>query len=211
MIPDKTIATSRVSRQAEAVVGPAGGYALKRAFDLACASLLLLSLLPWLFPLIAFAIALDSQGGVLFVQERNGLHGRVFRCFKFRTMTADGVVTRAGRLLRVSGLDELPQLFNVWKGDMSLVGPRPHMIADNLAFGRVAPRYHERHLVRPGITGLAQVKGYKGTAATPRAICRRVALDRVYIRKQCITLDLWIMLATIRVMLGELVKMKRRK
>lgn len=191
----------------------------KRAFDIVFSLIVILTLFPLLFPLLYLLIRLDSRGGAFFVQKRNGLNNKVFSCFKFRTMVrnaeadalaageADGRITRIGRVLRVSGLDELPQFLNVLLGQMSIVGPRPHMISDNLKFEQLSKRYHQRCLVRPGITGLAQVKGYKGDTSDIRSIRKRTALDLIYVGNYSPLLDLKIVVATVGMMFKELFKM----
>ncbi len=191
----------------------------KRLFDILFSLVVILVLFPLLFPLLYVLIRLDSRGGAFFVQKRNGLNNKVFRCLKFRTMVhneeadalaageADRRITRIGRVLRVSGLDELPQFINVLLGQMSIVGPRPHMISDNLKFERLSERYHQRCLVRPGITGLAQVKGYKGDTSDARSIRKRTALDLIYVENYSLLLDLWIVAATAGMMFKELFKM----
>jgi Undecaprenyl-phosphate glucose phosphotransferase len=184
----------------------------KLAFDLVLGSLLLVLLSP-LLALIALAIRFDSPGPVLFRQPRLGFNNRLFICYKFRSMhhrmadlsgglqatRDDPRVTRLGKWLRALSLDELPQLLNVLRGDMSLVGPRPHppntKAADKL-FTDVVARYAHRHRVKPGITGWAQVNGWRGETATVDQIENRVSCDLAYIDNWSIWLDLRIMLLT---------------
>jgi putative colanic acid biosynthesis UDP-glucose lipid carrier transferase len=162
--------------------------------------------------LIALAIRLTSPGPVLFRQDRYGLDGRRFRINKFRTMTVvdpgdrvglvqasrnDPRITPLGRLLRRWSLDELPQLFNVLEGSMSLVGPRPHAVDHNEQYRRLIPGYMQRHLFKPGITGLAQVEGLRGETATLEAMARRVECDLLYQRNWSLALDLKILLLTL--------------
>ncbi|MBL8551662.1 MAG: sugar transferase [Hyphomonadaceae bacterium] len=169
---------------------PVGGLA-KRAFDV-CFAAAALTLLAPLLAVIALAIRLDSRGPAIFRQERGGFNGRRFRIWKFRTMRDepydtrqvahdDERVTRVGRWLRRMSLDEFPQLVNVLMGDMSLVGPRPHMIAHDREFTTVDPRYPLRTRARPGITGLAQVVGHRGPASTNEKIQNRTACDVAYV------------------------------
>jgi putative colanic acid biosynthesis UDP-glucose lipid carrier transferase len=159
--------------------------------------------------LIAGLILLEGSGPVLFRQERYGRGLRIFVLYKFRTMSVcessgsftqatpfDPRVTRIGRFLRRTSLDELPQLFNVLRGDMSLVGPRPHAVAMDVAYAPLIPNYSERHLVRPGLTGLAQVSGYRGPTDATHKIRARLRCDRAYIRCWSIHLDIKILLRT---------------
>lgn len=199
------------------------GLVVKRAFDVVFSLLIILLVFPWLFPVVSLFIGLGSKGGVFFVQRRNGLHNKVFRCFKFRTMIInadadyiaagenDNRITRIGKLLRISGIDELPQFINVLKGDMSIVGPRPHMIRDNQRFEPIAEQYNQRNLVKPGITGLAQVKGYKGNAEDVQSIKMRTVMDLQYVRNRSLMLDIKIIAATVKMMFVEVCKMGGRK
>ena len=186
---------------------------LKRAFDVVAAVLALVTVAP-ICLLIALAIKLDSRGPVFFRQTRHGAKGAVFRIVKFRTMTADAAyrddtlqtqrndprVTAVGRLLRRTSLDELPQLFNVLSGEMSIVGPRPHavgmLIAGTLPH-RLLPAYGLRHRVKPGITGWAQIHGSRGEIGSSRALRRRFALDRHYIENWSLRMDVMIILRTL--------------
>jgi putative colanic acid biosynthesis UDP-glucose lipid carrier transferase len=160
--------------------------------------------------LIALAIKLDSPGRVFFKQDRYGLDGERIGVYKFRTMTVcengtrivqakrnDARVTRVGRLLRRTSLDELPQLVNVLQGRMSLVGPRPHAIAHNEEYRKLISGYMVRHKVTPGITGLAQVSGCRGETSTLDDMRRRVQYDLEYLRHWCWLLDIKIMLRTL--------------
>ncbi len=182
----------------------------KRVFDLVFAGTLLLLICSWLFPLIALLIRADSRGPVFFRQKRVGRHGKLFHCLKFRTMypndeaderpaeVGDDRITRVGRVLRRMNWDELPQLLNVWKGEMSVVGPRPHMVADCIRFSFVISSYSFRSLVRPGITGWAQVNGYHGPTSDYDSIIIRYYWDAMYVRKASIWLDARIILGTIK-------------
>ena len=198
---------------------PRWALALKRAEDVLGAWLALcLFAVPML--LIALAIRLDSPGPVLFRQHRIGLHNRGFAMLKFRTMhhaAADKLgctqatrddprVTRLGAFLRRTSLDELPQLFNVLRGEMSLVGPRPHAPdtrAGRRLFAEITAHYAARHIVKPGITGLAQVRGLRGEIRTVERAKRRVELDKEYIDRWSVWLDLRIMLSTVRAVLFD--------
>ena len=199
-------------------MGPVRASA-KRAMDLALASVICVLGAPVL-ALIAVAIKLDSAGPVLFVQRREGLRCRVFRVFKFRTMFAhladeaaldqttrhDRRVTPVGRILRRLSLDELPQLINVLRGDMSIVGPRPHslgMTVDGRSLHDTLAEYRIRHRVKPGITGWAQINGCRGEVTTLDKLQRRIALDCEYIERCSVAMDGWILLRTITTMLFD--------
>ncbi|OOG70746.1 exopolysaccharide biosynthesis polyprenyl glycosylphosphotransferase [Algoriphagus sp. A40] len=181
----------------------------KRTFDLVFASLVTVFILSWLIPLVGILIKLESRGPVFFVQKRNGVNNRVFNCLKFRSMTPndyadtkqatknDPRVTRIGAFLRNSSLDEMPQFLNVLIGDMSIVGPRPHTVPMNQTFKTQILRYNTRHKIRPGITGLAQVRGYRGEIENSHQIRSRVRLDYFYINNWSFLLDMDIMLKTI--------------
>jgi Undecaprenyl-phosphate glucose phosphotransferase len=184
-------------------------HVIKRIFDVTVASALLIAAAPFLL-LIALAIRLDSPGPVLFRQRRNGFNQHEFRVFKFRTMTTlddghhvpqatrnDARVTRIGRILRRTNLDEVPQLLNVIAGDMSLVGPRPHAVAHNNAYEERIRLYARRHNVKPGITGWAQVNGYRGETDTVEKMARRVEHDLYYIDHWSVLLDIRVLLMTI--------------
>ncbi len=186
-----------------------GSGALKRGTDIVFATLLLIVAAPVML-LIALAIKLDSPGRVFFKQDRYGLDGERIVVYKFRTMTVcengdcivqakrnDARVTRVGRLLRRTSLDELPQLVNVLQGRMSLVGPRPHAVAHNEQYRKLISGYMVRHKVTPGITGLAQVSGCRGETSTLDDMRRRVQYDLEYLRHWCWLLDIKIMLRTL--------------
>ena len=187
--------------------GMAGAW--KRAEDLVLASLILLLISP-LLAAVAAAVKLTSPGPVIFRQRRYGLDGRVFRVLKFRTMSVcedgdgfvqarrgDARVTRLGAFLRRTNLDELPQFFNVLQGHMSIVGPRPHPTALDERYRELIKGYMLRHRVRPGITGLAQVNGFRGETDTLEKMAGRVRYDLEYIKGWSLLLDLRIILQTI--------------
>jgi len=194
------------------------GYLLaKRLFDIALSLLVVLLVLSWLFPLLCILIRLDSRGPVFFMQRRVGYMGRSFLCLKFRTMRVnreadilqatenDPRVTRMGRLLRDSNLDELPQFINVLIGHMSIVGPRPHMYKDCQQFSNVVETYKVRNLMKPGITGLAQVKGYRGPAHDFNRIFLRFQWDAYYIKSAHFLFDLRIVHMTAMQTLGIII------
>lgn len=182
--------------------------AAKRMLDIAVASVALLSLSP-LFAATAFAVKLGSPGPVIFRQRRHGFDRHGFEIWKFRTMTVmengsaivqarrgDKRVTKVGRVLRRFSIDELPQLWNVLKGDMSLVGPRPHAIAHDDAYSQIIGDYSRRHHVKPGMTGWAQVHGYRGETARPEQMEARIEYDLWYINNWSLWLDVRILVWT---------------
>jgi putative colanic acid biosysnthesis UDP-glucose lipid carrier transferase len=188
---------------------------LKRSMDIALAGCALMLALP-LLALIAVAVKLSSPGPVLFRQRRYGLHGEEITVYKFRSMTVcedgpvvnqataqDRRVTRIGRFLRKTSLDELPQLFNVLQGTMSLVGPRPHAVAHNEKYRRLINGYMIRHKVRPGITGLAQVHGLRGETETLEKMAERVRYDLEYLRHWSPWLDLSILWRSLSVVWSD--------
>jgi Undecaprenyl-phosphate glucose phosphotransferase len=199
-VPVLTVANGRVDEQMGL---------LKRLEDLVISIILLVLLSPILL-VIALVIKLDSPGPVIFRQKRHGFNNQVFEVYKFRSMTVedsassevkqatknDRRVTRVGRVLRRSSLDELPQLFNVLFGHMSIVGPRPHAIQHNLEFGAIILEYFGRHNVKPGITGWAQVNGLRGETDTVDKMHRRVEYDLHYIENWSLMLDLKILVMT---------------
>lgn len=181
---------------------------VKRVVDLAVGSVALLLFTP-IFLLTAIAIRLDGNGPVFFLQNRKGFNGRQFVMFKFRTMTVqengevvtqatrnDPRVTKIGRLLRAASIDELPQLLNVLRGDMSLIGPRPHALAHDNQFEQLLEAYAFRHHVKPGMTGWAQVNGLRGATPSVELIARRVEMDLWYINNWSLWLDVQILVKT---------------
>jgi putative colanic acid biosynthesis UDP-glucose lipid carrier transferase len=181
----------------------------KRVFDIGLSLLVIAVVLWWLLPILAILIKLDSAGPIFFVQKRIGLFGRTFNCLKLRTMVVnrqadteqagknDPRITSLGKFLRLSCMDELPQFFNVLIGDMSVVGPRPHMIKDCEEFAKQVPAYALRQLMRPGITGMAQVKGYRGKTQGFFDVFHRYQWDIFYVRNANFMLDLRIINKTI--------------
>ncbi|HEY1871973.1 MAG TPA: sugar transferase [Chitinophagaceae bacterium] len=181
---------------------------LKRSLDIFFATLFVTGILSWLTPVIGLMILIDSGGSVFFVQRRIGKNGRSFKCIKFRTMIIndeahekqaeknDKRITRVGKFLRRTNMDEFPQFFNVLIGDMSIIGPRPHMVSDCIRFSFVIPSYKFRTVVRPGITGLAQVKGYHGRTLNYESIFLRFHWDTEYIRNAGFWLDAKIIFLT---------------
>ena len=183
--------------------------AAKRAFDVVIAISALVVLSP-LLAAVAIAVKLDSRGPVLFRQTRHGYNNETIKVFKFRTMTKledgdnfvqaarnDSRITRLGRILRRTNIDELPQLINVLSGEMSIVGPRPHATAHNKMFEGKISVFSRRHVVKPGITGWAQVNGYRGVTDTLEKMQRRVEHDLYYIDNWSFWLDLRIMIMTV--------------
>lgn len=189
---------------------------VKRVFDIVFSILVLIFIMSWLTPILGILIKLKSKGSVFFKQEREGLKGHKFTCFKFRSMKLNNLsdkihaqenddrVTKIGAFMRRTSLDEMPQFYNVLFGDMSVVGPRPHM--ENLAveYQKDIDNYMERHSVKPGITGLAQVSGYRGEVKKHSDIKNRVRLDIFYIENWSILLDIKIIVNTVfNVLKGE--------
>lgn len=181
----------------------------KRALDLVVSALLLLLLAP-LFLLVAVLIKLDSPGPVFFTQRRNGRNEKSFVIYKFRSMSVvedcvnvrqavanDPRITTIGRFLRRSNIDELPQLLNVLLGEMSLVGPRPHAMIHDAEFARRVPHYCDRFLVRPGLTGWAQVNGHRGPTDTDEKLHARIAHDLFYVEHASLGFDLKILALTL--------------
>jgi lipopolysaccharide/colanic/teichoic acid biosynthesis glycosyltransferase len=184
------------------------GSILKRSLDILGASFAILFFLPLLVA-VAVLIKIDSGGPVFFRQERYGVGRKTFRIWKFRTMRVleasgpfrqavegDDRVTPIGRFLRRTSIDELPQLFNVLKGEMSLVGPRPHALSMDDDYAALLPNYADRHLVKPGMTGLAQIAGYRGPTPILALIAARLRFDRVYIARWSVLYDLKIIALT---------------
>jgi putative colanic acid biosynthesis UDP-glucose lipid carrier transferase len=175
---------------------------IKHFFDVVFSLLVILLLLSWLTPLIALLIKTESKGPVFFKQRRNGLNYKEFYCYKFRSMRLnskadleqvqknDPRVTKFGKILRKFSLDELPQFFNVLLGDMSVVGPRPHMVSHTEMYAKSVDKFMVRHFIKPGITGLAQINGCRGEVETEKDIINRVKYDIYYLENWSILLDL---------------------
>ncbi|MBK7944199.1 MAG: exopolysaccharide biosynthesis polyprenyl glycosylphosphotransferase [Flavobacteriales bacterium] len=188
---------------------------MKRAFDIVFSSAVILFIFTWLFPLLALAVKLSSRGPVFFKQKRLGRDNKEFTCWKFRSMRMnkeadvkqatknDPRVTAVGRFLRKSNLDEMPQFWNVLLGHMSVVGPRPHPIRLNEQYRDIIDKYMVRHFVRPGITGWAQVNGFRGETSTPDLMERRVEMDIWYLENWSFWLDLKVVVKTVTNMLGK--------
>ena len=185
------------------------GMFYKRCFDIVF-SLVACVAIALFIPIIALIIKLQSRGPIFFVQDRTGKYGRTFRCLKFRTMRTNGEcnirqctkhdprVFPFGRFLRRTNLDELPQFFNVLMGDMSIVGPRPQMLYHTDYSSKLIPHYMNRHFVRPGITGWAQVTGFRGETSELWQMEERVRRDMWYINHWSLWLDLRIMVMTVK-------------
>ena len=181
----------------------------KRAFDIVFASLVAAFLLSWLVPLITLFIKLESRGPAFFRQLRTGKDGRPFYCLKFRSMHLnneadsrqaskyDSRITKVGAFLRKTSLDELPQFFNVLRGEMSVVGPRPHMLRHTEYYSQQIQNFMERHRVMPGITGLAQVSGLRGETKELEAMTNRVNADIQYIQRMSVLMDAQIIVRTV--------------
>jgi len=194
---------------------------IKRLFDFTVSAILFTCVFSWLFPIIAILIKLSSRGPVLFKQERTGLNDKKIICYKFRTMMVespvvdingkyiqatqnDPRVTLIGKFLRKTSLDELPQFWNVLKGDMSIIGPRPHPVALNIECNGTIDNYELRHLIKPGITGWAQVKGYRGGTKEQHLMQTRIDHDIWYIENWSLLLDIKVFFMTItNVILGD--------
>ncbi|MEG9327953.1 exopolysaccharide biosynthesis polyprenyl glycosylphosphotransferase [Salinimicrobium catena] len=188
---------------------------LKRSFDLIFSTLIILGVLSWLTPLLFVIIKLESPGPIFFKQKRPGVNKTSFWCYKFRSMATnnlsdepskknDARVTKIGKILRKTSIDELPQFFNVFLGDMSVVGPRPHMQWQNELYQTSVDKFLVRQLAKPGITGLAQVKGFRGEIIEKSDIVNRVRMDIFYLEKWSPILDLKIIYSTVaNVIKGE--------
>ena len=182
---------------------------IKRIFDIVFSSLVILTVLSWLTPVLFVLMKFESKGPLFFKQKRNGVNRKAFWCYKFRSMTVnkeantamatknDMRVTRMGKILRKTSIDELPQFINVFLGEMSVVGPRPHMESHTEKYETSIDKYLVRHFVKPGVTGLAQIKGYRGEIIKKADIVNRIRLDIFYTESWSLGLDLSIIFATV--------------
>lgn len=182
--------------------------AFKRIFDICFSLIIILGFLSWLTPLLAILIKLESRGPIFFKQGRPGIDEKEFFCYKFRSMKInkttekeasknDPRVTKIGRFIRKTSIDEMPQFINVLLGEMSVVGPRPHLWSQNKTYGSKINKYMVRHYVKPGITGLAQVRGFRGEIETDEDMINRIKYDVFYIENWSLFLDLKIIVQTV--------------
>lgn len=186
-----------------------GARVQKRMFDLVFSTCCIVFLFSWLFPILMIVIKLSSKGPVFFIQKRTGINNITFNCIKFRSMAVnensetqqstpdDSRITKIGRLMRKTNVDELPQFFNVWMGDMSVVGPRPHMLKHTEQYSELVSHYLIRHYVNPGITGWAQVSGFRGETKELWKMEKRVEYDLNYIEHWNLWWDVKIILKTV--------------
>lgn len=182
---------------------------IKRAFDIIFSLVVIIGILSWLIPILAILIKIESKGNVFFKQKRNGLNYKEFYCYKFRSMRLNEIadlyqvskndprITRVGKFIRKTSIDELPQFFNVLLGDMSVVGPRPHMVSHTEMYARRIDKFMVRHFIKPGITGLAQTKGFRGEVESDKDIIYRVKFDIFYLENWSLLLDIKIIFLTI--------------
>lgn len=182
---------------------------IKRAFDIIFALFIIVFVLSWLAPILAFFIKMESKGPVFFMQMRNGLNYKEFNCYKFRSMRLNEVadleqvskndprITKIGRFMRKTSIDELPQFFNVFLGEMSVVGPRPHMVSHTEMYAQKVDKFMVRHFIKPGITGLAQTNGFRGEVENDQDIIYRVKYDIFYMENWSLLLDLKIIFMTL--------------
>ncbi|MBK1894984.1 exopolysaccharide biosynthesis polyprenyl glycosylphosphotransferase [Chryseobacterium paridis] len=209
------VETQPVLNQAKYPLDYYTNYSIKRLFDIVFSLLVIVCICSWLFPIVAILIKLSSKGPIFFIQKRYGFHEEVFSCLKFRTMVVndesatkttsnnDSRITGIGKFLRKTSLDEMPQFFNVLRGEMSIVGPRPHMLAVDNYYKPKIGRYSLRSTVNPGITGLAQVNGLRGDSGDVEIqMKKRVLADAFYVRNWSFVLDMIIILKTILLVLG---------
>lgn len=189
---------------------------IKRIFDIVFSLIIIVFVVSWLIPILAFFIKRESKGPVFFMQMRNGLNYKEFNCYKFRSMTPNAIadieqvskndprITNIGRFMRKTSIDELPQFFNVFLGEMSVVGPRPHMVSHTEMYALKVDKFMVRHFIKPGITGLAQTNGFRGEVENDQDIIYRVKYDIFYMENWSLLLDLKIVFMTlINVVKGE--------
>jgi len=182
---------------------------MKRLFDILFSSMVILFIMSWLFPIVCLLIKLSSKGPVLFTQKRTGINNKTFTCIKFRSMclnpeadtkqatAGDSRITAIGRFLRKSNIDELPQFFNVFIGQMSVVGPRPHMLKHTEQYSELIEYYRVRHYIKPGITGWAQVNGFRGVTDQLWKMEKRVEYDMIYLENWSLWWDIKIIIMTV--------------
>jgi len=182
---------------------------IKRIFDIVFSLIIIIGILSWLIPILTILIRLESKGSVFFKQKRNGLNYKEFYCYKFRSMRLNEIadlyqvskndprITKVGKFIRKTSIDELPQFFNVLLGDMSVVGPRPHMVSHTEMYARRIDKFMVRHFIKPGITGLAQTKGFRGEVESDKDIIYRVKFDIFYLENWSLLLDIKIIFLTV--------------
>ncbi|GAA4109814.1 undecaprenyl-phosphate glucose phosphotransferase [Aquimarina addita] len=195
----------------EVSLNSATNRAIKRGFDIVFSLLVIIFLLSWVIPILYLLIKAESRGPLIYSHRRNGINYKEFICYKFRSMRhehysdldqvkkEDSRVTKIGRFMRRTSIDELPQFFNVLFGDMSVVGPRPHMLSYTKDYAKKIDKYNFvfRHSVKPGITGMAQVKGYRGEVENDEDIVNRIKYDIFYIENWSLLLDIKIIINTV--------------
>ncbi|MEZ0007411.1 putative colanic acid biosynthesis UDP-glucose lipid carrier transferase [Flavobacterium sp. 28YEA47A] len=182
---------------------------IKRIFDIVFSLIIIIGILSWLIPILTVLIKMESKGSVFFKQKRNGLNYKEFYCYKFRSMRLNEIadlyqvskndprITKVGKFIRKTSIDELPQFFNVLLGDMSVVGPRPHMVSHTEMYARRIDKFMVRHFIKPGITGLAQTKGFRGEVESDKDIIYRVKFDIFYLENWSLLLDIKIIFLTV--------------
>ena len=187
---------------------------IKRSFDILFSLIVIIGILSWLTPVLGLIIKVESRGPIFFKQKRNGLDYKEFYCYKFRSMRpnpeahihqitkGDPRVTKIGKFIRKTSIDELPQFMNVLRGEMSVVGPRPHMVSHTQMYAEKIDKFMVRHFVKPGITGLAQVSGFRGEVENDNFIINRVKYDIFYLENWSIIMDLRIVIRTVYNALG---------
>ncbi len=184
----------------------------KRGFDIVFSLIVTVFVLSWMYPLLFILIKMESKGPFIFKQKRNGLNQKHFNCLKFRSMevndyseslptfSGDPRITKTGKFIRKCSIDELPQFINVLKGDMTIVGPRPHMVSETNSFNKLSSHFYKRHLVKPGITGLAQINNCRGKINNINDLKNRLKYDLFYIKNASLKLDLKIIYKTFAIM-----------